>query len=162
MSAVAIHDAEILGETPEWPEKRELLGVRFSVAGYDDLIDPILEAAEQRRPTIVDHMPTAGLVEFGRDDALRKVIDAFDVVAADGQPVRWALNRLCGTELEDRVYGPELMLRLCEQAADRGISVYLYGSRPTVLEKLHANLLERFPKLDIAGVNPSTERRRPR
>ena len=152
MSAVAIHDAEILGQQADWPERRELLGVRFSVAGYDELIGPILEAAEQRRSAIVDHMPTAGLVEFGRDEALRNVIDAFDVVAVDGQPVRWALNRLCGTELEDRVYGPELMLRLCERAAERGISIYLYGSRPTVLERLRANLLERFPKLEICGV----------
>ena len=49
MSAVAIHDAELLGEEACWPEKREVLGVHVSVASYDDLIEPLLDAAEQQR-----------------------------------------------------------------------------------------------------------------
>lgn len=58
-------------------------------------------------------------------------------------------------ELPDRVYGPELTLRVCERAAREGLSIYLYGSRPEVLERLESNLTAKFPALVIAGSQPS-------
>jgi N-acetylglucosaminyldiphosphoundecaprenol N-acetyl-beta-D-mannosaminyltransferase len=54
--------------------------------------------------------------------------------------------------LRDRVYGPELMLRLCRRAAEEGVSVYLYGGvNDELLDKLRWNLTAKFPKLQIAG-----------
>jgi len=47
------------------------------------------------------------------------------------------------------------MLRVCERAAEEGLPIYLYGSRPDVLEALTTNLCDRFPKLIIAGSQPS-------
>ena len=79
-------------------------------------------------------------------------LNAFDVVATDGQPVRWALNLLHRAGLKERVYGPELTHRVCKAAAEQGISIYLYGATPPVLEKLKQNLLTQFPALKIAGV----------
>jgi exopolysaccharide biosynthesis WecB/TagA/CpsF family protein len=73
------------------------------------------------------------------------------MVAPDGQPVRWALNAFHGAGLKDRVYGPELMLRLCEKAAEAGVGVYLYGSEPEVVSRLSENLIERFGRLRIVG-----------
>jgi exopolysaccharide biosynthesis WecB/TagA/CpsF family protein len=87
-----------------------------------------------------------------QDPAHRQRLNAFDVVATDGQPVRWALNLLYGAGLQDRVYGPELTRRACKAAAAHGVSIYLYGATPEVLEKLQHNLVEMFPSLKIAGV----------
>ena len=53
------------------------------------------------------------------------------------------------------MYGPELTLRICEQAGGSGLGIYLYGSRQEVLEKLIANLQKLFPTLKIAGSQPS-------
>jgi N-acetylglucosaminyldiphosphoundecaprenol N-acetyl-beta-D-mannosaminyltransferase len=50
--------------------------------------------------------------------------------------VRWTLNPLHGTKLADRVYGANLTLQACKEAARQGISVYFCGSRAEVLEKL--------------------------
>lgn len=100
---------------------------------------------------LVDHMPVHGLIEACQDSSLNEKMRHFDIVAPDGQPVRWALNRFCGASLSDRVYGPELMLRLCRQAEREGVGVYLYGSQEAVLEQLQANLLRQFPKLRIVG-----------
>ncbi len=91
------------------------------------------------------------IVTSSRDrDLLRKVND-FDLIAPDGQPVRWALNRLYNVGLPDRVCGPELMLRLCDRAALEGIPIYLYGSSPEVIEALCRNLTQKFEGLIIAG-----------
>jgi exopolysaccharide biosynthesis WecB/TagA/CpsF family protein len=78
-------------------------------------------------------------------------MNAFDALAPDGQPVRWALNFFHKTGLGDRVYGPEFTLRCCDAASKRGVPIYLYGSAPEVIEKLAQNLLGRFPALQIAG-----------
>jgi exopolysaccharide biosynthesis WecB/TagA/CpsF family protein len=73
------------------------------------------------------------------------------MLTPDGQPVRWGLNLLHEIGLTDRVYGPTLMLRICEAAAADDQPIYLYGSRPAVLERLVKRLPEAVPGLKIAG-----------
>lgn len=133
------------------PVKHDLFGVRVSATTYDEVVRFVLDRAGRREGAIVDLMPVHGLVTAARDARYRRKIDRFDVVAPDGQPVRWALNRLHNAGLSDRVYGPELMRKLCRAAADEGVSVYLYGSSPEVIEKLTATLRAWFPHLVIAG-----------
>jgi exopolysaccharide biosynthesis WecB/TagA/CpsF family protein len=58
---------------------------------------------------------------------------------------------LHGAGLRERVYGPELMLRLCRMAADAGLGVYLYGGTPEVLDRLVARLSRRCPGLCVVG-----------
>jgi len=65
--------------------------------------------------------------------------------------VRWALNLLHGARLRERVYGPTLMLRVCEAAAAANLSVYFYGGRPDVLARLVDRLQARLPLLPVAG-----------
>ena len=68
-------------------------------------------------------------------------------------------NRLHRAKLSDRVYGPNLMLRVCERAAAEKLPVFLYGSTADVLAALSARLVERFPALIIAGTRPSLFRK---
>jgi len=89
------------------------------------------------------------------DRVHRSRLNAFDLVVPDGQPVRWALRWLHGVRLPDRVYGPELMRRVCREAADRGLSIFLYGSTAETLERMVSSLRRRLPALKIAGSEPS-------
>ena len=147
--------AGVRQETPvsrSWPGRLELFGVRISPTRYDEVVRCVLRAAREGRGGAVALMPVHGLVTAVRDpDFRRRMNDDFDIVAPDGQPVRWALNLFHDAGLDDRVYGPELMLRLCRAAAEAGISIYLYGSTPDVVDKLKNGLPERFPGLRVAG-----------
>lgn len=134
-----------------WPPKRELFGVQVSATDYAEASKTIIQAAKQRLSATVDHMPVAGLMMASRDPSLRRRIDSFDMVAPDGQPVRWALNALCGTKLTHRVGGTDLMPELCRLAAEEGVRVYLYGSTPEVIRKLRSRLLSQYPALEIVG-----------
>jgi N-acetylglucosaminyldiphosphoundecaprenol N-acetyl-beta-D-mannosaminyltransferase len=134
-----------------WPPKLELFGVHVTPTCYREAVDVIVRAARERRGGVVDLMPVHGLITAARDPSFRRRVNAFELVAPDGQPVRWALNRFHQTDLQDRVYGPELMLRLCEAAQKAGVGVYLFGGAPAVLDKLNNALAERFPGLRIAG-----------
>ena len=137
--------------TIEWPAKHDLFGVRASATCYDEAVAVIIRAALRGVPATVDLMSAHGLVAGARDPRFREVLNSFDLVGSDGQPVRWALNFFHGACLDDRVYGPELTVRLCKAAAEQGVGVYLYGSSPDVIARLRANLLERFPALRIVG-----------
>jgi N-acetylglucosaminyldiphosphoundecaprenol N-acetyl-beta-D-mannosaminyltransferase len=65
-------------------------------------------------------------------------------------PLVW-ISRLQGFRHVDRVYGPDLMLAVCERSAERGFRNFLYGGREGVAERLSARLRERFPRLQIVG-----------
>jgi N-acetylglucosaminyldiphosphoundecaprenol N-acetyl-beta-D-mannosaminyltransferase len=134
-----------------WPPKVDLFGVGISAATYDEITESVIEAAQRRIPATVTAHPVHGVVTAARHKDFRNQVNSFEVVAPDGQPVRWAMNRLRGTQLTDRVYGPELTLRICRKAMEEGVPIYLYGSTPEVIESLTKNLRQQFPKLEIAG-----------
>ena len=134
-----------------WPEKYSLWGVDISATSYAEATESIITAAKQGQSAIMTHLPVHGLVLARRDSSFRPMINDFDIVAPDGQPVRWALKHFYGITLPDRVYGPENMLRLCEGAAAADVSVYLYGSYPLVVENLRRSLERKFPRLQVVG-----------
>jgi exopolysaccharide biosynthesis WecB/TagA/CpsF family protein len=139
--------------------RRDVLGVLVSAVDYDSVVERTLAAARERRPFAVTAAASHVVMTGVHDAEHRHRLNTLDVVAPDGQPVRWALNLLHRTALEERVYGPTLMLRLCEAAAREGLPVYLYGSNPPVLPPLRERLLARFPALRIAGMQPGRFRR---
>lgn len=134
-----------------WPVKKDLFGVQISPTSYEEAIEPIMAAARERRSAVVTFLPVHGVVTAAQDQDYRAKINAFDIVAPDGQPVRWALNKFHKAGLRDRVYGPEMMIRLCRRSAATGVSIYLYGSTPETLAKLGERLVQEIPDLRIAG-----------
>jgi exopolysaccharide biosynthesis WecB/TagA/CpsF family protein len=135
--------------------KKNVLGVMIDAVDYEAAVDRIIRAAEERRPYAVSALAVHGVMTGVDDDEHRYRLNHLDLVTPDGQPVRWALNLLHKTDLRERVYGPDLTLRVTESAAARGLPVFFYGSRPEVLERLVANMTKRFPGLKIAGAEPS-------
>jgi exopolysaccharide biosynthesis WecB/TagA/CpsF family protein len=138
-------------EVPPGLAKRDLFGVQVTAAGPAAVVDQIMEWARARRAATVDFMPVHGLMVAARDPAHRARMNRFDLVACDGQPVRWALNKLHDAGLEERVYGPTTMLEVCRRCTIEGVGIYLYGGRPEVLETLVMKLNERLPQLKIVG-----------
>ncbi|MGD8861072.1 MAG: WecB/TagA/CpsF family glycosyltransferase [Myxococcales bacterium] len=141
-----------------WPPKYDVIGVPVSATHYDECLERVMHAARARQSACVSHLAVHGLVEASSDPGFRDQLAQFEVVAPDGMPVRHALDLLHDTHLPDRVYGPELMLRICERAAREGVGVYLYGSSAPVIEALRANLERRFSGLRIVGAEPSVFR----
>lgn len=135
--------------------KRSVLGVMVDAVDYPAAVERTIAAAREQRPYGVSALAVHGVMTGVRDAAHRGRLNALELVTPDGQPVRWALNWLHGSDLPERVYGPELTLRLCAAAAEEGLPVYFYGSRPEVLDALRDRLQRRFPALQVAGAEPS-------
>lgn len=135
--------------------KRNLLGILVSAADYDSALDRIATAAKQKQPCAVTALAVHGVMTGYHQPEHQTRLNSLDLVVPDGQPVRWALNLIHRTGLKDRVYGPRLMIKVCEMAEREGMGIYLFGTTPTILTELQRALLERFPKLHIAGAEPS-------
>jgi N-acetylglucosaminyldiphosphoundecaprenol N-acetyl-beta-D-mannosaminyltransferase len=139
--------------------KRDVLGVLVDALDYDAAVAKIMAAARERRPFGATALAVHGLMTGVGEGEHAYRLNHLDLVTPDGQPVRWALNVLHGTQLGDTVYGPDLMRALCGAAADEGLPIYVYGSRPQVLARLVRALERQFPGLLIAGCEPSKFRR---
>lgn len=135
--------------------KRNVLGVLVDAVDYATVLDRVVEAALEPRPLSVSALAVHGVMMGVQDPEHRYRLNHLDIVAPDGQPVRWALNLLHDTGLDDTVAGPMLTVRLCEAAAREGLPVFFYGSSPATLGPLVARLTRRFPPLAVAGCEPS-------
>lgn len=135
--------------------RKNILGIGINAVDYEAAVEKIITAAKEKLPFAVSALAVHGVMTGVTDKTHRYRLNNLDLVVPDGQPVRWALNYLYKTELKDRVYGPALTLKVCERAAEEGLSIYLYGSQPDVLQKFSENLCKKFPKLKIAGSQPS-------
>jgi exopolysaccharide biosynthesis WecB/TagA/CpsF family protein len=135
--------------------KHNILGVLVNAIDYDYATAQIIAAAHQKQPYLVSALAVHGIMTGAHDHVQRYRLNQFDLITPDGQPVRWALRWLHGIALPDRVYGPTLTLKVCEQAAQEQLPIYLYGSQANVLAALERNLIQKFPKLRIAGKQPS-------
>jgi len=61
------------------------------------------------------------------------------------------LSRLKGLRHVGRVYGPDLMLALCERSVGRGYRHFFYGGAPGIGERLACRLQSRFSGLKVVG-----------
>jgi len=131
--------------------RHSVLGVDVDAVDYDEAVRQILAAARNQQWLGMAAVPVHSVMTAVLDPGFAHDLSQMSLGVPDGQPVRWALRLLYGTRLPDRVYGPELMLRLCASAAREGIPIFLFGSQPWVLDQLQHNLRDRFPELRIAG-----------
>lgn len=138
--------------TTVWPPKFDVLGTEVTASNYDELTTLFVAAAKRGEPAVGTFTAVHPIVTAHGDAQYRYKLNAFDVVAPDGQPVRWALNKLHRANLTDRVYGPEIMMRVCGRCAAEGVSIYLYGASGSTLTALRRTLLERHPTLVIAAM----------
>jgi len=133
------------------PERCDILGVGVSVTDYAEVVQSVVQAARARQPLLLAAADVHLIMQAQRDRAYAAALNAFDIVTPDGQPVRWGLGLTAQTWLDDRVYGPTLMLQVCQAAAAASLPIFLYGSREQTLKRLGEALRQRFPTLKIAG-----------
>jgi N-acetylglucosaminyldiphosphoundecaprenol N-acetyl-beta-D-mannosaminyltransferase len=139
--------------------KRPVLGVGINPIRYRDVLRQFRCWVTERRLS----QPSAnasghymcivsvhGIITAMTDPRCRDALNNADLATPDGMPVVWAL-RSFGESYSRRVYGPNLMLALCGQAARLGHRIFLYGGTEATLSRLKLALARRFPSLVIAG-----------
>ena len=133
------------------PRRGSLLGVGVSITDYAEVTDCVIDAARTGESLAVAACAVHTVLEARRDPTFAAVLNSFDIVTPDGQPLRWGLRWTGQARLRDRVYGPWLTLDVCREAGAQGLPVFLTGGRAQVLDAMAHRLTERIPSLSIAG-----------
>jgi N-acetylglucosaminyldiphosphoundecaprenol N-acetyl-beta-D-mannosaminyltransferase len=127
-----------------------LSGVPFRRWTEERTVQEILAASERGRGGWVLNPNVDVLRMLARDPALGALVAPASLVLADGMPLVWA-SRLQRCPLPERVAGSSLIWTLPEAAAEHGRSIYLLGGESGVAAQAGQVLVDRFPKLTVAG-----------
>jgi N-acetylglucosaminyldiphosphoundecaprenol N-acetyl-beta-D-mannosaminyltransferase len=130
----------------------DVLGVGISAIDPDDALAEVTRWVRDGVQHYACVTGVHGVMESQRDPDLLRIHNDAGLTTPDGMPMVWAA-RLAGASNVQRVYGPDLMLAVCERAAQRGWGCFLYGASDDVLDRLRSNLTDRFPGLRIVGAH---------
>ncbi len=130
------------------PASPRILGMRVDPTSYGEATRKIMTWAREGGSRYVCVANVHMVMEAFDDPGYRRMVNRADLVTPDGMPLVWVL-RMRGYPGQERVYGPDLTLRVCEAAAHEGIPVGFYGGHPETLRRLVANLTRRYPGLRV-------------
>ena len=128
----------------------DVLGVEVSATSLRRAAEEIGRWVRDGRREYVCVTGVHGVMECQSDRALLGIHNASGLTTTDGMPLVWA-SRRAGVRDVTRVYGPDLMLEVCRDAAANGWSSFFYGAAEGVPEELAQNLGGRFPGLKVVG-----------
>lgn len=128
----------------------EPIGAPMDVLEWDDALARISGWARAGESRYVCICNAHSVVTASNDPAFMRVIREADMATPDGAPVAWLMRKL-GAAKQERINGPDLMMRYCELAAASGEPIYLYGNTEPTLAELQVRLKQRWPGLVIAG-----------
>jgi N-acetylglucosaminyldiphosphoundecaprenol N-acetyl-beta-D-mannosaminyltransferase len=131
-------------------DRVNILGVGVSAVNIDMTLEVIEAWINHRDPHYVCVTGVHGLIESHNDSKIRRIHNQAGLVTPDGMPLVW-ISRLMGYSHVERVYGPDLMLTLCNVSQLMGYKHFFYGGGYGIAEKLSSNLIDRFPALRIVG-----------
>jgi N-acetylglucosaminyldiphosphoundecaprenol N-acetyl-beta-D-mannosaminyltransferase len=130
--------------------RANVLGVAVTALNLDTATEQVARALERRTKGYICVTGVHGVSEAQVDPAFRQILNQAFLNTPDGMPMVW-MGRLQGFRNMRRVYGPDLMLRVCELSVQRGFSHFFYGGAQGVAEELKTRLQQRFPGLKVAG-----------
>ena len=127
-----------------------ILGVGISALNMENALAQISRWIRHQERHYVSVCNVHTVIECQRNPEMRKAVNGAGLATPDGMPLVWLARRKSGRNVQ-RVYGPDLMLALCQLSAQTGYSHYFYGGASGVPELLAERLTARFPGLKVAG-----------
>lgn len=131
-------------------QRSNVLGVGISIINLDTAVAAIADAVAARSKGYICVTGVHGVTEAQDDPAFRHILNGAFLNTPDGMPMVW-MSKLTGFRGIDRVYGPDLMLRVFEWSQSSGCRHFFYGGAPGVADELKARLTARFPSVQVVG-----------
>jgi N-acetylglucosaminyldiphosphoundecaprenol N-acetyl-beta-D-mannosaminyltransferase len=128
----------------------DVLGIGISAIDMDQALETIDDWITTGAHQYVCVTGVHGVMESQRDDGLRRIHNEAGLVTPEGMPLVW-LSRWYGWRRTSRVYGPDLLLAVCERSMTTGYRHFFYGGQQAVADRLVSRLERRFPGLSVAG-----------
>lgn len=129
---------------------KPILEAYIDALSWDEALGRIIDwgAAHESRYICICNVHS--VVTTTSDLEFKIAVNNADMATPDGAPIAWALRKL-GHPFQQRINGPDLMMKYLAQAERLDQSVFFYGSTESTLDKLRDALAVQFPRLRIAG-----------
>jgi N-acetylglucosaminyldiphosphoundecaprenol N-acetyl-beta-D-mannosaminyltransferase len=150
LSATKIYNTYTGERSPINIPRANILGVGVSSLDMPAAVATIEQWISRREQHYVCITSVHGVIESQYDESLRCIHNNAGMVTPDGMPLVW-VSRMMGFRGTDRVYGPDLMLGVCERGEQRGFSHFFYGGGPGVPQRLIERLRKLYPALRVVG-----------
>lgn len=132
------------------PPRFNVLNIGVDPLGFQPAVDAIFEWIAAARRSYISLCNAYTIITAYDDPAMAKVVNEAGMSLCDGKPLVWYAH-LRGYPQAQRVYGPDLMLAVCDQGQAKNTRHFLYGASQTVLDALVADLKKRYPRINIVG-----------
>lgn len=130
--------------------KALILGVQVSSLTVPQIMGRLAEWVQQDQPRNIFYVNAHSLNLAWQDNHLRNLLNRADLVYPDGISVVWSAQYLFGCRMQ-KITGADWVHDYCQQAAQFGWRTYILGGRPGVASQASANLLIKYPGLQIVG-----------
>ena len=127
-------------------------GLPLDCVAMEQAVTAIQEMIEERTPRYVITANLNYAMLLDQDESMQKITDDASMILADGQPLVWRSYFSKQDRLPERVAGSELIYRLAERGAAKKWRIYFIGAEPGVAQRCADRLANRYPGLQIAGV----------
>lgn len=119
---------------------------------WDEAITQIAQWGAMHSSRYVCICNVHSVVTTTSDVEFKIAVNNADMATPDGAPIAWALRQL-GYPSQERINGPDLMMKYLAEAERIGQSVFFHGSTDATLARLCVALRGQFPRLRIAGTH---------
>lgn len=130
--------------------RANVLGVGVHAVDMDRVLAIFQQMVDERQRGYICVTGVHGIMEAQKNAPFRSILNGSMLTTPDGMPTVW-VGRWQGYSQMKRVFGPEMMLKVCAMSVDKGYTHFLYGGGDGVAEQLKGALLQKFPGLRIVG-----------
>lgn len=131
--------------------KIPILDVPVTASSFDDVVSTVLDWSTQKHRRYVSTCTVYTVMMARQDPSVFEALQRADLTVADGMPLAW-YQRYQGQRHAERIYGPDLLLAVCEQTQHTSVRHYFWGGLPDVPEKLVERLQALYPGIQVAGM----------
>jgi N-acetylglucosaminyldiphosphoundecaprenol N-acetyl-beta-D-mannosaminyltransferase len=133
------------------PEKLRIISLSVDHLSFREGLDTVIGWAKERKPSYVCFANVHMVIEAYRSADFLAQLDAASLVVTDGKPLTTACYSLY-RKRQERISGMDFMPAAIAAAEKEGLTVFLYGSSPEVLDQLNVELGRKYPRLRIGGM----------
>jgi N-acetylglucosaminyldiphosphoundecaprenol N-acetyl-beta-D-mannosaminyltransferase len=135
----------------------DVIGLPVAATNYAEAINWIFERARKADKAYAVEAANTHVAAMARhDSSFGEVMSKFDLICPDGMPLIWSINRVLKKRnqaiLNDRVYGPTLMLKTIEASESQAdLKHFFLGGAQSTLDKLTERFQRENPEAIITG-----------
>ena len=131
-------------------EKLRIVSLNVDHLSFKASLAKVMEWAAGNKPSYVCFANVHMTVEAYKAPSFLEQVNNANLVVADGKPLAVACYSLYKKK-QERIAGMDFMPAIMEKANKEGTTIFLYGSKPEVLDALQVKIAQKYPHVIVGG-----------